>query len=142
MGGDFLSENLAVRYDSICTAGCTDHVESATATFNGSLKGGGSISGARALAMALDADGNVLLAGFAGAAAQQITPKFGPLDDPDDDQVDAPVDLCPGTAPAAIVDASGCSALQVDQDLDTIINNDLVQFNGMLQRRNLPRLIS
>ena len=40
--------------------------------------------------------------------------------DADGDGVSDAFDLCPGTAPATPVDASGCSAAQVDSDGDTI----------------------
>ena len=42
--------------------------------------------------------------------------------DSDGDLVPDISDSCPGTAPAALVDGSGCSAAQVDSDGDTICN--------------------
>ncbi|MEX2236090.1 MAG: thrombospondin type 3 repeat-containing protein [Dehalococcoidia bacterium] len=45
-----------------------------------------------------------------------------PITDADGDDVDDGVDLCPNTASGATVDASGCSALQVDADGDGICN--------------------
>jgi len=60
-----------------------------------------------------------IVAGPSGVTSGDVTTTMADLDD-DGDGVPNASDLCPGTAPAAAVDVSGCSDAQVDSDGDGV----------------------
>ena len=68
----------------------------------------------------------------------------GSCTDTDGDGVVDTVDLCPGTAPASVVDANGCADTQVDSDSDGICNAGAPSAgpSGCISSDNCPNTVN
>ena len=120
-----MGNNRVLEYDSPLTTNTVADRVLGQSNFSSNSCNQGTTPSASTLCgpdgVAVDNVGNVYVADNNNHRVLEYDYPLPPADT-DGDSVPDPLDVCPGTAPGATVDANGCSQAQVDTDLDGVCN--------------------